>query len=96
MGDKLRARVIEVDDCAGTIRLAKAGGRTVDVGGVMQAKEAGVPVEGKITGVNKGGYEVDLGKMSVASARLRKCRVFPGPSASAVEGCRPDQEARQG
>lgn len=62
VGDKLRARVIEVDDRAGTIRLAKAGGKTVDVGGVMQAKEAGVPVEGKITGVNKGGYEVDLGK----------------------------------
>lgn len=62
VGDKLRARVIEVDDRAGTIRLAKAGGKTVDVGGVMQAQEAGVPVEGKITGVNKGGYEVDLGK----------------------------------
>ncbi|MFO0665245.1 MAG: S1 RNA-binding domain-containing protein [Polyangiaceae bacterium] len=62
VGDKVRARVIEVDDRAGTIRLAKAGGKTVDVGGVMQAREAGVPVEGKITGVNKGGYEVDLGK----------------------------------
>ena len=60
-GDTIRAHVIEVDEARGVVRLGKSIGRPGTLAAIEQAKESGVAVEGKVTGVNKGGIEVDLG-----------------------------------
>ncbi|HVJ89060.1 MAG TPA: S1 RNA-binding domain-containing protein [Labilithrix sp.] len=60
-GEKIRAHVVEVDESRGTVRLGRSIGRPGNLGAIEQAKESGVAVEGKVTGVNKGGLEVDLG-----------------------------------
>jgi small subunit ribosomal protein S1 len=76
-GDTIRAHVVEVDDERGTVRLGRSIGRPGNLAAIEQAKETGVAVEGKVTGVNKGGLEVDLGSgtrafcpSSQASARF--------------------------
>jgi len=61
-GDTLRATVIEVDDACGSIRLGRSLGKPGDATQIQHAFETGIPVEGKVTGVNKGGIEVDLGR----------------------------------
>lgn len=58
-GEVVRAHVVEVDPRQGIVRLGRTLGRGANA--VMQAKESGVAIEGKVTGVNKGGLEVDLG-----------------------------------
>lgn len=60
-GEVIRAHVVEVDDARGTVRLGRSLGRPGNLAAIEQAKETGVAVEGKVTGVNKGGIEVDLG-----------------------------------
>ncbi len=60
-GDVIRAHVVEVDERRGVVRLGKSIGKPGSVAAIEQAKESGVAVEGKVTGVNKGGLEVDLG-----------------------------------
>jgi small subunit ribosomal protein S1 len=60
-GEVIRAHVIEVNDKTGTVRLGRSLGRPGNMTAIEQAKESGVAVEGKVTGVNKGGLEVDLG-----------------------------------
>ena len=60
-GDRLVAQVLEVDDVRGMVRLGKTADRPNDAAGLMQAKENGVAVEGKVTGVNKGGLDVEMG-----------------------------------
>jgi small subunit ribosomal protein S1 len=60
-GDSIRAHVVEVDDARGTVRLGRSVGRPGNLAAIEQAKETGVAVEGKVTGVNKGGLEIDLG-----------------------------------
>ncbi len=76
-GETIRAHVVEVDDARGTVRLGRSLGRPGNLAAIEQAKETGVAVEGKVTGVNKGGLEVDLGggarafcPMSQADARF--------------------------
>jgi len=61
VGDVIRAHVVEVDDRAGVVRLGKSMGKPGSSAAIEQAKESGVAVEGKVTGVNKGGLEIDLG-----------------------------------
>jgi small subunit ribosomal protein S1 len=61
VGDVVRARIVEIDG-SGAVRLAKGFGKSGDLVQIQQALEMGTPVEGKVTGVNKGGLEVDLGK----------------------------------
>jgi small subunit ribosomal protein S1 len=61
VGDTIRAHVVEVDDARGTVRLGRSIGRPGNLAAIEQARETGVAVEGKVTGVNKGGLEVDLG-----------------------------------
>lgn len=76
VGERIRAHVVEVDEAAGSVRLGRSVGRPGTLAAIEQAKESGAPVEGKVTGVNKGGLEVDLGgarafcPMSQASARF--------------------------
>lgn len=62
VGDTVRAKVVEVDE-TGHVRLARTLGKgAVDVTQLQTAKESGLPVEGKVSGVNKGGLEIDLGR----------------------------------
>ena len=67
VGDKIRTKVIAVDAETGDVRVGRSfgggkGGGGGDAAQLQQALAAGIPVEGKVTGVNKGGIEVDLGK----------------------------------
>jgi small subunit ribosomal protein S1 len=60
-GDRIAAQVLEVDDMKGIVRLGKTAQRPESAADLLRAKEEGVAVEGKVSGINKGGLEVDLG-----------------------------------
>ncbi len=62
IGDKVVARVASIDNETGEIRVSRSlrGGGGGNALGLQEAKAARLPVEGKVTGVNKGGLEVDL------------------------------------
>lgn len=60
-GDKVSAHVVEIDEAKGIIRLGRSMGKPGSLAAIEQAKEAGLGVEGKITGVNKGGLDVEVG-----------------------------------
>jgi small subunit ribosomal protein S1 len=59
-GERVHAHVVEVSQENG-IRLAKSLGKPGNLAGIEQARAARLPVEGKVTAVNKGGVEVELG-----------------------------------
>jgi small subunit ribosomal protein S1 len=59
-GERIHAHVVEVSQENG-IRLAKSLGKPGNLAGIEQARAARLPVEGKVTAVNKGGVEVELG-----------------------------------
>ncbi len=61
MGDKIIARVATVDRTTGEIRVTRSLRGSASTLGLQEAKNARLPVEGKVTAVNKGGLEVDLG-----------------------------------
>ncbi len=58
LGDVLEAVVVEVK--AGELRLGRSMGRPQGADELERAFQAGVAVEGKISGVNKGGLEVEV------------------------------------
>lgn len=60
-GEIVRARVVEIDEVSGSVRLGRSAGKSGDSAHLQMAKDSGMPVEGKVTAVNKGGIEVDLG-----------------------------------
>ena len=60
VGDMFAAQIVAIDGPSGQIRLGRSMAQSGDVESLMRAKEAGVGVEGKVTGVNKGGIEVDV------------------------------------
>jgi small subunit ribosomal protein S1 len=60
LGDTIAAQVVSVDESRGQIRLGRSIGATGDIASLERARAAGVGVEGKVTGVNKGGLEVDI------------------------------------
>jgi small subunit ribosomal protein S1 len=62
VGDTVRAKVLEVDANTGAVRLGRSFGKGGDAAQLQQAFEGGIPIEGKVVLVNKGGIEVDLGK----------------------------------
>jgi small subunit ribosomal protein S1 len=62
VGQTIRVRVVEVDTESGTVRLSQASMKGGDITQLQIAKEGNLPVEGKVTGVNKGGLEIDLGR----------------------------------
>lgn len=74
-GDRLSAQIVEVDTKQGLVRLGRTLGKGSGIAHLEQAKEARMAVEGKVTGVNKGGLDVDFGgtrafcPMSQADAR---------------------------
>jgi small subunit ribosomal protein S1 len=59
-GDVVEAQVIEIDAQSGEVRLGWSMGRPGGADALAQAHEGGLPVEGTVTGVNKGGLEVDV------------------------------------
>ncbi|CAN5924890.1 30S ribosomal protein S1 [soil metagenome] len=60
VGDKLSAHVVEVNEDEGILRLGRSLGKPGSLAALETAKAAGLGVEGKVTGVNKGGLEVEL------------------------------------
>jgi small subunit ribosomal protein S1 len=60
-GDTLSARVVEIDLAQGLVRLGRSLGKPGSLAAIEQAKASQIAIEGKVTGVNKGGLEVDLG-----------------------------------
>src|SRR3954454_15809206 len=61
VGDKVTAHVVEVNEEQGVVRLGRSLGKPGSVAALEQAKLSGLGVEGKVTAVNKGGLEVELG-----------------------------------
>src|SRR6188508_864020 len=59
-GDVLEGVVVELDGRSGEIRLGRSMGKPAGADEVATAHAAGVPVEGKVSGVNKGGLEVEV------------------------------------
>jgi small subunit ribosomal protein S1 len=59
VGDVVDAFVTELQN--GVVLSSKLGRDQIDVTMLQEAKSAGIPVDGTITGVNKGGFEVELG-----------------------------------
>jgi small subunit ribosomal protein S1 len=59
VGDAIEGFVVSTD--GDQIKLARKFGKEASVDHLRVAMESGVPVEGKVTNINKGGAEVDLG-----------------------------------
>ena len=62
VGDKVDAFVVGLKD--GVVLSPHLGKDQIDVGMLEAAKHSGIPVNGTITGVNKGGFEISLGGSS--------------------------------
>lgn len=60
VGDIVEARIVEIDR-SGEVRLGRSMGKPESLAALEQARDTGVPVEGKVTGLNKGGLEVEIG-----------------------------------
>jgi small subunit ribosomal protein S1 len=60
IGDELEGRVVETQGKAGCVVLRRAGGRSAGRADLEQAHQLGLPVEGLVSGVNKGGVEVQI------------------------------------
>lgn len=59
-GEVLEAVVVEVDNESGEVRLGRSMGKPTGIAELESAHAGGIPVEGKVTGVNKGGLEVEM------------------------------------
>lgn len=60
LGDTITAQVVESDSETGDLRLGRSIGKPGSLAAIEQARDAGLAIEAKVTGVNKGGLEVDL------------------------------------
>jgi small subunit ribosomal protein S1 len=61
LGDTVEARVTEVDGPSGCVVLSRSIARGADAAeALVGAFESGMPVEGLVTGLNKGGLEVEV------------------------------------
>ncbi len=60
LGDTLEAVVVEADAKANEYRLGRTMGRPQGLDELERAFAASLPVEGKVSGVNKGGLEVEI------------------------------------
>ncbi len=85
-GDQVKARVHRIDDGVAVLRtrIRKEDG---GVDAMKDALEQGLPVEGKVTGVNKGGLEIELGsvrafcpKSQIDIQRIEDLQPFVGQS----------------
>jgi small subunit ribosomal protein S1 len=87
-GDTIRTKVIAVDPESGDVRVGRSFGRAGagDAAQLQQALDAGIPIEGKVTGVNKGGIEVDLGKGARGFCPMSQIAQRGGVDASGLVG----------
>jgi small subunit ribosomal protein S1 len=60
VGDTIAAHVIEADESTGQVRLGRSMGKSAGSAALEMSKASRLPIEGKVTGVNKGGLEVDI------------------------------------
>jgi small subunit ribosomal protein S1 len=60
VGDVVEGVVIATDSKAGGMRLARTMGKPAGIAELETAHAGRIPVEGKVTGVNKGGLEVEI------------------------------------
>jgi small subunit ribosomal protein S1 len=60
VGDVLEGVVIAIDSKAGGMRLGKTMGKPAGLAELETAHAGRVPIEGKVSGVNKGGLEVEI------------------------------------
>lgn len=63
VGDTVSGRVVQIEPSTGHVRLASSLGRDAGREQLELALRDGIPIEGKITGTNKGGVEVEVGGM---------------------------------
>ncbi len=66
VGDSISALVVDAGERSGTITLRKVVGRSTGKGAghpreLVEAHAHGLPVEGLVSGVNKGGFDVQIG-----------------------------------
>ena len=63
VGDTVRAAVLGVEPNGGIARLGRTMGKgSMDLSQLQVAKEAKLPIDGKVVAINKGGLEIELGK----------------------------------
>jgi small subunit ribosomal protein S1 len=60
LGEVIEAVLVEHDASSGELRLGRSMGKPAGLSEIATAFEARVAVEGKVTGVNKGGLEVEV------------------------------------
>jgi small subunit ribosomal protein S1 len=61
VGDTIAAHVLETDEGTGQVRLGRSMGKSSGSAALEMSKASQLPIEGKVTAVNKGGLEVDIG-----------------------------------
>ncbi len=81
-GDVIEAVVVE--NKGGEVRLGRGLDRPAGLDEIANAHAAGVPVEGKIAGVNKGGLEVDIGGLRAFCPISQADRGFVADSTTLV------------
>jgi small subunit ribosomal protein S1 len=86
VGDVMRAKVVSVDAQTGQVRLGRSFGKSGDLAHIQTAFEAGIAIEGKVTGTNKGGIEVDLGKGSRGFCPNSQVSMRGGPAPAELVG----------
>jgi small subunit ribosomal protein S1 len=59
-GDVIEAVVVEIDTQSGDVRLGRKMGRAAGIDELTNAMAAGIAVEGKVAGVNKGGLDIEI------------------------------------
>jgi small subunit ribosomal protein S1 len=60
LGETIEAVVVEINSESGEIRLGRTMGKPAGLDELINAHAAGVAVEGKVAGVNKGGLDVEI------------------------------------
>lgn len=86
IGDTVRAKVVSVDQNSGDVRLGYSFGKSGDLGQIQRAMESEIAITGKVTGSNKGGIEVDLGKGVRGFCPLSQVAQRPGTDIPGLMG----------
>ena len=60
VGDRLKGHVVEIDESSEQVKLGSTFGKDAGREQLMVARDQGIPMEGKVTGINKGGAEVEI------------------------------------
>src|SRR5688500_5823304 len=60
LGDRVKGHVVAIDASSEQIQLGTAIGKDAGKEQLFLAKEQGIPVEGKVVAINKGGAEVEV------------------------------------